>query len=71
MAKRLVFGLFFHFSGCVALDIIGLINMTILERPLKGYLPNSIFLLPMSLSIRGINNIALIDIVFQIFTFKV
>ena len=30
MAKRIVFGLS-HFPGCVALDIIGLINMTIVQ----------------------------------------
>ena len=56
---------FWTFSGCVAFDIIGLINMTILLRPLKGYLLNCIFLLPMSLSIHRVHYIALIDIVFQ------
>ena len=38
MAKSIIFGFFSgHFSGCVALEIIGLINMTIVYRPLKKY----------------------------------
>ena len=60
-----------RFLGCVALGIIGLINMTIVYIPLKGYLPNYIFHLPMLLSIRGVNNRAFIDIVRQQIIFKV
>ena len=62
MAKSVFFGLC-HFPGNVALDIIGLIDITMLQITLKGYLPNSIFLLRRLLSIVGENYRALINVV--------
>ena len=70
IAKSQIFGLS-NFSGCAALDIIRLINMPIVYRPLKVYIPNSISLSTMLLSIRGVNYGASINIVYQQFIFKI
>ena len=61
MAKCPISGLC-HYPGCVALDIIGLIDMTKVERPLKGYLSNSIFPLTILLSIVAEHYRSLIDV---------